>query len=47
MGGSGWILGKASQKVIGRWNGLPRVVVGSLSLEVFKRHGDVARRDVV
>lgn len=29
------------------WNRLPGKVVESLSLEVFKSHGDVAQRDVV
>ena len=29
------------------WNGLPRLVVASPSLEVFQDHGDVALRDVV
>lgn len=47
MGGLGWILGKALQKVVGHWHRLPIVVVGSLYLGVFKKHGDVARRDVV
>ena len=29
------------------WNRLPREVVGSPSLEVFKKHVDLALRDVV
>ena len=30
-----------------QWHRMPREVVESLSLQVFKNHGDVALRDVV
>jgi len=35
------------EKAVGYWHGLPREMVESLSLEVFKEGADVALRDVV
>jgi len=46
---SAWMLGNFLLRKSGvmHWHRLPRAVVGSPSLELFKNRGDVALRDMV
>jgi len=48
-GGSDWVLGEdfITGRVVRHWTRLPRAVVGSPSLEGFKKCVDVALQDVV
>ena len=42
-----WILGKSSSQCGQALAQLPREMVGSLSLEVLKNHGDVVQKGVI
>ena len=47
IGDAGWLLEVSSQKGVGHCHRLPREVVESLSLKMFKKMADVTLRDMV